>query len=287
MLKKYGAQSPEIPKKLNNKLPPLPVNYLPNHPFPHGHQEVRDENLVEGVMTHRNEVVIRNEKGKDYACIEDMDYQIGRVIEELELSGEIDNTYIFFTSDHGIAIGKHGLIGKQNLYEHSWRIPLIVSGPKIKKNKKIKGNIYLSDILPTLCEIAEIDIPKTVDGKSFYSILDGRRKKIRNVMYGAYSGGTKPGIRAIKKNKWKLIKYDVMNGNVQKNQLFNLKNNPNELIIEHHREDVVEITGNYPKNNQVNLANDPKFKRRLRKMEKLLFKKMKDFGDPHKFWNQD
>ena len=51
--------------KLNNKLPPLPVNYLPNHPFRHGHQEVRDENLV-GVMTQRNEVVIRNEKGKDY-----------------------------------------------------------------------------------------------------------------------------------------------------------------------------------------------------------------------------
>ena len=193
----------------------------------------------------------------------------------------------FFTSDHGIAIGKHGLVGKQNLYEHSWRIPLIVSGPKIKKNKKIKGNIYLSDILPTLCEIAEIDIPKTVDGKSFYSILEGRRKKIRNVMYGVYSGGTKPGIRAIKKNKWKLIKYDVMNGNVQKNQLFNLKNNPNELMIEHHREDVIEITGNYPKNNQVNLADDPKFKRRLRKMEKLLFKKMEDFGDPYKFWNQD
>ena len=106
-------------------------------------------------------------------------------------------------------------------------------------------------------------------------------------MYGVYSGGTKPGIRAIKKNKWKLIKYDVMNGNVQKNQLFNLKNNPNELIIEHHSEDVVKITGNYPKNNQVNLADDPKFKRRLRKMEKLLFKKMEDFGDPYKFWNQD
>ena len=127
-----------------------------------------------------------------------------------------------------------------------------------------------------MCEIAKIDIPKTVDGKSFYSILEGRRKKIRNVMYGVYSGGTKPGIRAIKKNKWKLIKYDVMNGNVQKNQLFNLKNNPNELIIEHHREDVVKITGNYPKNNQVNLADDPKFKRRLRKMEKLLFNTQSD-----------
>ena len=142
LLQKYGAQSPEIPKKLNNKLPTLPVNYLPNHPFPHGHQEVRDENLVEGVMTKRNEVVIRNEKGKDYACIEDMDYQIGRVIEELKLSGEIDNTYIFFTSDHGIAIGKHGLIGKQNLYEHSWRIPLIVSGPKISWVDIIVGQKY-------------------------------------------------------------------------------------------------------------------------------------------------
>ena len=287
LLKKYGAQSPGIPKKLNNKLPPLPVNYLPNHPFPHGHQDVRDENLVEGVMTQRNEIVIRNEKGKDYACIEDMDYQIGRVIEALKLSGEIDNTYIFFTSDHGIAIGKHGLIGKQNLYEHSWRIPLIVTGPKIKKNKKIKGNIYLSDILPTLCEIAGIDIPKTVDGKSFNSILEGKRKKIRDVMYGAYSGGTKPGIRAIKKNNWKLIKYDVMNGNIQKNQLFNLKNNPNELLIEHHRRDVVEATGNNPKNYQVNLAHDPKFKRKLKKMEKLLFEKMVNVGDPYKFWNQE
>ena len=106
-------------------------------------------------------------------------------------------------------------------------------------------------------------------------------------MYGVYSGGTKPGIRAIKKNNWKLIKYDVNNGNIQKNQLFNLKNNPNELLIEHHMKDVVETTGNNPKNNQLNLADDPKFQRKLRKMEKLLFNKMEDFGDPYKFWNQD
>ena len=51
--------------------------------------------------------------------------------------------------------------------------------------------------------------------------------------------------------------------------------------------DVVETTGNYPKKYQINLADDPKFQRKLRKMEKLLFKKMKDFGDPYKFWNQD
>ena len=106
-------------------------------------------------------------------------------------------------------------------------------------------------------------------------------------MYGVYSGGTKPGIRAVKKNNWKLIKYDVNNGNIQKNQLFNLKKNPNELLIEHHMKDVVETTGNNPKNNQVNLADDPKFQRKLRKMEKLVFNKMEDFGDPYKFSNQD
>ena len=78
-----------------------------------------------------------------------------------------------------------------------------------------------------------------------------------------------------------------MNGNIQKNQLFNLKNNPNELLIEHHRRDVIEATGNSPKNFQVNLADDPKFKRKLKKMEKLLFEKMVDVGDPYKFWNQD
>ena len=86
-------------------------------------------------------------------------------------------------------------IGKQNLYEHSWRIPLIVSGPKIKEDKKIKGNIYLSDIL-LLCEIAEIDIPK-LRWKKFYSILEGG-EKIRNVIWGILRRN-KPGIRAIKK----------------------------------------------------------------------------------------
>ena len=64
-----------------------------------------------------------------------MDFQIGRVLEALKESGEYENTYIFFTSDHGIAIGKHGLMGKQNLYEHSWKIPFVVSGPEIKKHR--------------------------------------------------------------------------------------------------------------------------------------------------------
>ena len=85
-----------------------------------------------------------------------------------------------------------------------------------------KGNIYFSDVLPTLCDLAGIEIPKTLYGKSFKSVLKGKAKTIRDVTYGVYSGGTKPGIRSLKKGKWKLIKYDVMNGQVRRTQLFNL-----------------------------------------------------------------
>ena len=221
-----------------------------------------------------------------------MDFQIGRVLEALKESGEYENTYIFFTSDHGIAIGKHGLMGKQNLYEHSWKIPFVVSGPEIKKNTEAKGNIYLLDVLPTLCEIAGITIPETVDGISFNKVLTGKKSKVRNVLYGAYSGGFKPGMRSIKKGNWKLIKYDVMDGaftmprKVQVNQLFNLNKNPNELLIEHQNEGVIAITKNMPKKNQINLAENPKYKSRLQKMEKLLFSEMEKVGDPFKFWNQ-
>lgn len=99
-------------------------------------------------------------------------------------------------------------------------------------------------------------------------------------------------MRSIKKGNWKLIKYDVMDGaftmprKVQLNQLFNLKQNPNELLLEHQSEDVITITKNKPKKYQINLADDPRYKSRLEKMEKLLFLEMEKVGDPFKFWNQ-
>ena len=134
--------------------------------------------------------------------------------------------------------------------------------------------------------MAGIEIPKTVYGKSFKSVLKGHAKTIRDVIYGVYSGGTKPGIRSIKKGKWKLIKYDVMNGQVRRTQLFNLKNNPNELLIEHQNPKVIELTGNTPKKNQINLANHPKYASKRKKMEALLLAEMKVLGDPFKLWDQ-
>ena len=266
--------------------PALPVNYLPAHPFHHGHPGLRDEVAVRGVWEKRDERTIRNELGREFACAENIDIQIGRVLEKLEAMGELDNTYIFYTSDHGMAIGRHGLQGKQNLYEHTWRVPFIVKGPGIQAGSRVRGNIYLLDTLPTLCDLAGIESPKTSEGISFKPLLDGETDNVRDVLYGVYCGGTKPGMRCVKKGDWKLIKYDTMNGTVRETQLFNLAQNPHELLQEHHDPDVIAKTGTRAAKEQVNLASDPRYADKLAAMEAVLLAEMRRLDDPYRLWNQ-
>ncbi|VGO12383.1 Arylsulfatase [Pontiella desulfatans] len=290
LLRKYGATNHRDKKSLpklspENPAPDLQVNYLPAHPFHHGHPGLRDEEKVSGVWKNRDEATIRNELGREYACSENIDIQIGRVLEKLEAMGELDNTYIIYTADHGIAIGRHGLTGKQNLYEHTWRVPFIVKGPGVKKGRAL-GNIYLLDISKTLFDLAGIESPELNEGISFKPVLEGKKEAVRDVLYGVYCGGTKPGMRCVKKGDWKLIKYDVLDGKVRETQLFNLAENPDELIKEHHDPDVVAFTGNQPKPNQLNLADDPKYADKLAEMEALLLSEQKRLDDPYRLWNQ-
>ncbi len=265
------------PPPSNLKPPLLPANYLVAHPFFHGHPNLRDEERVSGVWKNRDEQTIRNEIGREYACVENIDIQLGKVLEKLKEMGELDNTYIIYTADHGIAIGRHGLMGKQNLYEHTWRVPFIVKGPGIKAGKRLEGNIYLSDVLPTLCDLAGIEIPVTVEGTSFKPVLKGEKSSVREVMYGVYCGGTKPGMRCVKKGDWKLIKYDLMDGTIRKTQLFNLAKNPNEYLLEHYK------SGKW----ETNLAGNPEYSDKLAEMEALLLEQMVKNDDPYKLWNQN
>ncbi|WKX76774.1 sulfatase-like hydrolase/transferase [Zobellia laminariae] len=195
LLAKYGAVNHTDKNSLppaNGKQPELQDNYLEAHPFFHGHPELRDEERVSGVWKNRDEQTVRNELGREYACSENIDIQLGKVLKKLEAMGELDNTYIVYTSDHGMSIGRHGLMGKQNLYEHTWRVPMIIKGPGVPSGKRAEGNIYLMDILPTLCDLAGIETPNTVEAKSFKPVLEGKKETVREVMYGVYSGGTKP-----------------------------------------------------------------------------------------------
>lgn len=289
LLAKYGAVNHADERSTppaSPQAPALPLNYLPAHPFHHGHPDLRDEVAVSGVWKNRDERTIRNEMGRQFACVENIDIQIGRVLDKLRASGELDNTYVFYTSDHGIAIGRHGLQGKQNLYEHTWRVPFIVKGPGIKPGSRATGNIYLLDVLATLCDLAGVAAPDSNEGLSFRSVLEGKQETVRDSLYGVYCGGSKPGMRCVKRGDWKLIKYDVMDGQVRETQLFNLAENPHELLEQHHDPAVAALTGQAPEEHQRNLARDPRYVDKLREMESLLLAEMRRLDDPYRLWNQ-
>lgn len=284
---RYGFVNTTTPGSivLNPNAPPLPASYLGNtgptqfpvHPFDNGHLNVRDEEMVAGVGKYRTEAVIRNEIARNFACTDYLDQQIGRVIAKLEdpngdgnkSDSVLDNTYIVFTSDHGIAVGRHGLMGKQNLYEHSLRVPYIVRGPGIAAGSSTNALVYLHDTLPTLLDIAGIPKPSTIgptDGVSFLPVLQQTATMARDFLYSVYAGGDKPGIRAVTDGRWKLIKYDADGGAAQNTQLFDLQANPFELLPEH---------------GVPNLATHPAFALVREEMEEQLARLRKDLEDPY------
>ena len=289
LLSKYGAVNHtdrnQLPRSNPNQ-PRVPENYLPEHPFPHGHPNLRDEVDVSGVWENRDPNTIRNELGREFACSQWIDQQIGRVLDKLDSMGELENTYVVYTSDHGIAIGRHGLQGKQNLYQHTWRVPMIVKGPGIAPGTRAEGNVYLLDTLATLCDLAGIPAPESNEGLSFKPILMGQKETLRDVLYGVYNGGTKPGLRCVKKGPWKLVEWDVLDGKVRKTQLFNLDENPLEFLHEHHQADIHRLTGTQALPHQINLAEDPKYQDKLAEMRELLLSEMKRLDDPWRLWNQ-
>ena len=286
LLAHYGADNQGPQGAPSEQAPPLPVNYLPAHPFHHGHPGLRDEVNVQGVLRRRDEATIRNELGRQFACNENIDQQIGRVLARLEEMGELDDTIVVYTADHGMAIGRHGLQGKQNLYEHTWRVPMIVKGPGVPAGARVRGNVYLLDLLPTLCDYAGIAPPQTVEGVSMRPVLSGDRDVSRDVLYGVYAGGTKPGMRCVRKGDWKLIQYDVLDGSVRKTQLFHLGDNPDELLEQHAVDVVQALTGNKPQRDQVNLADDPRYTAQRQELEALLLAEMERLDDPYRMWCQ-
>lgn len=281
LAEKYGAENAGPGAAPNPKSPKLQPNWLPAHPFHHGHPGLRDEVKVQGVREKRDEATVRNELGREYACIENIDRQVGRVLKQLEKIGELDNTYVIYTSDHGIAVGRHGLMGKQNLYEHTWRVPFIVRGPGIKASSRASGYIYLLDVLPTLCDLAGVETPDVVEGRSFRPVLEGKADRVRDVLYGVYCGGTKPGMRSVKTDGWKLIEYDTLDGQVRETQLFDLRANPLEFLVQHQAKAITSATGHASEPSQVNLAYDPEFQAKRREMEMLLKAEMQRLNDPY------
>ena len=227
----------------------LPANYLPEHPFDNGELKIRDETLL---PFPRTKEAVRREIAKYYSMISEVDYQIGRVLEMLKKTGKDKNTIIVLAGDNGLEVGQHGLLGKQNPYESSMRVPLIFQGPGIPKGNHVNGYVYLNDIYPTLCELTGIPVPASVEGKSMISAFGKTSFKGRDHAFFAYLNLQ----RAIVKDHFKLIRYNVKGQSHV--QFFNLKNDPLEMN---------------------NLAEEKQYQTKVTFMTSLLDKTMKQLND--------
>lgn len=242
----------QAPKKFCDMYPydkiSVPKSFLPEYPHEIcNNRKLRDEVLAPFPRTHYAVQVHRSEY---YAIITHMDEQIGRILTALEKTGKAKDTVVIFSADHGLSVGHHGLMGKQNMYDHSVRVPWIIAGPGVPEKKQLAAPIYLQDVMATALELGVAKKPEHVEFESVLPHLRGQGKA-NDVVYSSYMNHQ----RMVATDKYKLIKYPKLG--VEK--LFDLKNDPEEMK---------------------DLAKDAAHAEALQKMRKLLAEQMKKMNDP-------
>ena len=226
---------------------PLPPNYQPQHEYDIGSMTIRDECLE---IWPRTRAAIRRHLFDYYSLITGMDHDIGRLLDTLQELDLTEDTLIIYSSDQGIALGSHGLMGKQNVYESTHRVPMLISGPGIPQGQS-DALVYVHDLLPTVADLIGADsISAQVDGESLASVISGKAPRVRERVMLSYSNTQ----RSIRDERWKLMCFPQIN----KMLLFDLRNDPYEMN---------------------NVADDPGQLQRVTEMMALLRTQQKALGD--------
>jgi len=207
----------DFPLKYDPATIPLPANFLPRHPFNNGEMVIRDEQLL---PWPRTPAAIQAMLADYYRYISYLDAQVGRVLDVLDASPAGRNTYVVFAADSGVARGSHGLIGKQNLYEHSLRVPLVFTGPGVPAGRRTAAMCYTYDVMPTLGKLCGVPAPATSEGQELTAVLAEPSRAARPELVFGYKRLQK----AITDGRWKLIRYPQ----VDRTQLFDLQADPSE-----------------------------------------------------------
>jgi arylsulfatase A-like enzyme len=219
---------------------------MTQQPIDIGVQEIRDEKLA---AYPRQAEEMRQHLADYYACVTSLDYHLSRILQKLQDQKRLDDTIIVFSSDQGLAVGgRHGHMGKQNLYEH-FKSPLIIAGPGVPHGRS-PALVYLFDLYPTTCELVGIPVPKECDGISLIPILRGEKAAVRDTLFAVYMDTQ----RMVRTDQWKLLWYPK----IDQFQLFNLQSDPNELN---------------------NLAQDPQWANQFNEMKSRMAAQQDLFGD--------
>lgn len=217
--------------------PPLPENFLPLPRFDNGlTKNIRDENLAAYPRTRE---ILSDQLCEYYGMITHLDEQVGRILGALEASGHADDTVVIYTADHGLALGSHGLLGKQSLYEHSMRSPLIIAGPGIPAGRSTAAFTYLFDLFPTICALAGVKPPGGLAGKDLRPLWEDEHAKLRDSVFLPFGDL----MRSVRDERWKLIVYPPINHR----ELFDLRADPHETrdlaAQPGHEAEIARLTG--------------------------------------------
>ena len=196
----------------------LPPNYLPEHPFDQGDFGLRDEQLA---PWPRTEHAIKVHLREYYAILTHMDAELGRVFDALDANGQTDHTVIAFTADHGLAVGQHGLMGKQNMYDHSTRVPLIWAGPGVPAGERRDALCYQHSVYATAGELLGVAPPASVEFPSLVPLIRDAGAVAHDELFCCYCDFQ----RSVRDAAYKLIVYPHLG----KHQLFHVAQDPWEM----------------------------------------------------------
>lgn len=162
-----------------------------------------------------------------------VDDSVGKLLNTLEETGQLDNTLVIFMGDNGFQFGEHGLIDKRTAYEASIRVPLLMRGPRIAPGRKLEEVVANIDIAPTLLAVAGIEPPSHMQGRSFLPLLRGEkvagdqgwRSELLYEYYWERNYPQTPTTHAVRTDRYKYIRY---HGVWDIDELYDVKNDPHE-----------------------------------------------------------
>ncbi|NQV27135.1 MAG: sulfatase [Rhodopirellula sp.] len=168
------------------------------------------------------------------ACVSFVDAQVGRLLDELEKSGQLENTVVIFCSDHGWHLGEQSAWSKMTNFEIATRVPLIISGPAIHAGRT-RAIAELIDIYPTVCELADIAPPSQLEGESLVPVfrdpdsVDVLRDRVALSQYARFN--EKYTGRALRTDRYRFVVWDAKKGGqVVHRELYDHEADPDETI---------------------------------------------------------
>ncbi|MHA1681765.1 MAG: sulfatase family protein [Promethearchaeota archaeon] len=171
---------------------------------------------------------VRRTRAIYYAMIAELDAVLGELFDALDKLDFDENTYVILTADHGENNMEHDMFYKMNMYESSVHVPLIITGPTVKQGAVVENPVSLTDLYPTILDIAGIDpgeAPNRLDGESLLPLLEGRTTESRNYAFSMYTGtAVNTSIFMIRRGKWKYVAYPGFEP-----QLFDVEADPWEI----------------------------------------------------------